>query len=204
MTWVNDPALPPPHERRPSHDAWMQTDAGVRFDLRDPHPDLVIPEDVALSLSTRIRFSGMMRWPVNVAQHSLLVMDLLLVAHADAGAALLRQALVHDAPEAYVSDVVTPAKRELPAYQALEARVWTACARRFGVPEILHPAVTAADWLACQLEAHLCLSRDPLDGWAGARPSEDLVRFARARLLLRAEPDVWRRGWLAALQRVGG
>ena len=85
----------------PASVAWIRTHTGLRFDLLDPRPEAIDPRDVAHALARLCRFGGHVRRFYSVAQHSLLVADL-------APLGLELPALLHDASEAYLGDVVAP------------------------------------------------------------------------------------------------
>lgn len=89
-------------------DCWMQTYSGIQFDLANPTPEMVNINDIATSLSRQVRFNGHTRQSINIAQHSLLVADMVLDAGGDKGMQLA--ALFHDGHEAYLSDVPSPVK----------------------------------------------------------------------------------------------
>lgn len=100
-----------------------------RIDLRDPKPDGISIEDIANSLSKICRFAGQSRYFYSVAEHSLLVSCAVKREHA-------KWALLHDAAEAYMGDVIRPV-RELIASKELvelERRLLQAIAIRFDLP----------------------------------------------------------------------
>lgn len=89
---------------------WIFTKSGAEFHLREPgmgvnRYDIL---DIAHALSLINRFAGHTSRPYSVAEHSLLVADIA----ADAGATPMVQlaALMHDAHEAYLGDVISPVK----------------------------------------------------------------------------------------------
>lgn len=85
---------------------WIQTRSGVAFDLLAPAADMVKREDIAHSLSRLARYSGHTIETWTVAEHSLLVADLL--ASWGCPAAVVREGLLHDAPETYYGYTVSP------------------------------------------------------------------------------------------------
>ena len=149
-----------PADVQPPARAWQRMLSGRRLDLLDPSPFDVEIEDVALGLSRVARWNGQTigDHPFSVAQHSLLVLDLLLARRPEASRALRLAALLHDASEYVTSDLITPFKAALgPEYKDLELRVQRAVNLRFGLPAAL-PAdwlrrIKAADRAAAYLEA---------------------------------------------------
>lgn len=117
------------------------------FDLADRDIHIV---DIAHALSMQCRFAGHVREFYSVAQHSLIVEQLLPTEITEPRLRL--QALLHDAPEAYLSDIVAPVKHRLPEYEALEGKVWEVVARRFDVPARMAGMVKEADLLALAWE----------------------------------------------------
>lgn len=117
---------------------WMRTRSGGRFYPADPRADEVHIIDIASGLSKECRYGGQLEEMYSVAEHSILVASV-LPDH------LKLQGLLHDAPEAYLRDMVRPAKVLMPEYYALEAKAWAAVAARFGLPLELDPLVKQAD-----------------------------------------------------------
>jgi hypothetical protein len=107
-------------------DSWLQTYTGKRFHPFAPNPDDVCLEDIAHALSQTCRFGGMCRIYYSVAQHLHLCCGLL---RKDVG----REALMHDAAEAYLVDLPTPIKRYFPFFKEIEEGIDRAIAERFGL-----------------------------------------------------------------------
>lgn len=119
----------------------IQTNMGVYFDFHNPGLHEYKIEEIANSLSKICRFTGHVRQFYSVAEHSVYVS--MLVPDELALAALL-----HDASEAYLGDVVSPLKALLPEYKAIERRVEMSIAAAF--PQAsglwpLNPLIKEAD-----------------------------------------------------------
>ena len=93
--------------RRPlgPNDPWIQTRTGRAVNLLNPFHGDVDFEDIAEALGQINRFSGHCRRPMSVACHTLAVADIV----ADIDPAAVPWALLHDAHEAYLGDITTPA-----------------------------------------------------------------------------------------------
>lgn len=114
------------------------TSSGMPLSLTYPSWRLIDDRDIAQALSRICRFGGHTRQFYSVAQHCVLASR--LVPREDALAALL-----HDAPEAYIGDMITPLKALLPGYRAIEQRLWMAIAKRFGIAPVLPESVKRVD-----------------------------------------------------------
>lgn len=134
--------------------SWIQTYTGRKFDLSDPQPEMVTIEDIAHALSNVCRYTGHCKEFYSVAQHSVYVSE-------HVAEPIRLQALLHDATEAYVTDVSRPLKQMLPAYREIEDRVWRAIAARFGLPEELAPEVKGADNLLLMTERDSLMAVKP-------------------------------------------
>jgi hypothetical protein len=106
---------------------WMQTFTGLQFYPLSPRPEDVEPSDIAHALGMLCRYNGHVDAFYSVAEHCV------LMSHAVSPENALA-ALLHDATEAYVGDMIRPLKRSMPDYVAVEDRVMVAIARRFGLP----------------------------------------------------------------------
>ncbi|MGO1118628.1 hydrolase [Rhodovibrionaceae bacterium A322] len=140
--------------------AWQRMLSGRRLDLLDPSPFDVEIEDIAHGLSRVARWNGQTQgpWAFSVAQHSLLVEEITALIKPDL---LLRErlfALLHDAPEFVVGDLISPFKAAVGVnYKALENRLMSAILLRFSLPPApsvaLEKLVKRADLAAAYLEA---------------------------------------------------
>lgn len=128
----------------------MQLRSGKMFHICDPRPCDIEIEDIAASLSKLCRYTGHCRSFYSVAQHSVLVSELVPPAYALEG-------LLHDATEAYLGDISRPTKVVLnvasgQAVAAIEAQLHEAIAERFGIPWPMHPEIKDADNVALATE----------------------------------------------------
>lgn len=118
---------------------WMVTYTGKKFYPIDPRVEDVDIEDIAHALSMNNRFNGHTTRPYSVGYHSLLCSY-----HVEPGYEL--EALLHDATEAYLADVVRPAKQHMPEYKAIEQNLWEeAIAPKFGLNRKISNAVHLVD-----------------------------------------------------------
>ncbi len=140
--------------------AWQKMLSGRRLDLLDPTPFDIEIEDIAHGLSFVARWNGQTLgdFAYSVAEHSLLVERLYsrLVAKPDPKWQLA--ALLHDAPEYVIGDMISPVKNAVgPGYDELDKRLSAAVHIKFGIPAIL-PAVVKkqikkADKISAWMEA---------------------------------------------------
>jgi hypothetical protein len=145
---------------KPEARAWQRMLSGRRLDLLDPSAFDVEIEDIAHGLSRVARWNGQTSgaWSFSVAQHCLLVEDLVGRFRPGASRSLRLAALLHDAPEYVIGDLITPFKAAVGLdYRELEARLMGAIHLRFGLPAA--PPIAAqklikrADRAAAYLEA---------------------------------------------------
>lgn len=97
---------------------WMQTFTGKAFWPLDPRPEEIDIVDIAHALSLSCRYGGHCKRFYSVAEHSILVSELCLLFYGSYQVALW--GLLHDACEAYISDIPRPLKSMLPDYQEIE------------------------------------------------------------------------------------
>lgn len=140
--------------------AWQRMLSGRRLDLLDPTPVDIEIEDIAHGLAFVARWNGQTRgdWPYSVAEHSLLVERIFTLQQPDAPAKWRLAALLHDAPEYVIGDMISPVKAAVgPAYGELDDRLQAAIHIRFGlpaqVPARVKKQIKAADKVSAWLEA---------------------------------------------------
>ena len=110
--------------------------SGRRLDLLNPSPFDIEIEDIARGLSRVARWNGQTTgdWAYSVAAHSLLVEDICRMLKPKLGVDAALIALLHDAPEYVIGDLISPFKAVVGGdYKALERRLFEACLLRFGL-----------------------------------------------------------------------
>lgn len=105
---------------------WMHTYTGKKFYPMNPRVEDICIEDIAHSLSLQCRYNGHVTRFYSVAEHCVHLSYSVSPANA-------LWALLHDATEAYVGDMIRPLKKFMPEYVDAEDRVMVAIAQRFGL-----------------------------------------------------------------------
>jgi uncharacterized protein len=182
--------------------AWQRMLSGRRLDLLDPSPLDIEIEDIAHGLAFVARWNGQTagEYPFSVAEHSLLVETIFSQATARPDPRWRLAALLHDAPEYVIGDMISPVKDAVgPDYAALDRRLAAAVRLRFGLPAELPAAVKAAIKRADKVSAWIEATRI-----AGFAETEADKLFGRPRLAGAAEmllplrpPSVVKRDFLA-------
>jgi uncharacterized protein len=126
-------------------DGWLQTATGRMFMLAAPSPLEVHIIDIAVALSRIPRFNGHTVQFYSVAQHCVIVSDMLPPQLRFCG-------LMHDAAEAYVGDRTKPLKEVCQELVVVERRVWAAIAAKFDLPLHTPMDVKHADCVALATE----------------------------------------------------
>ena len=120
--------------------AWQRMLSGRKLDILSPSPFDIEIEDIALGLSRVTRWNGQTtgKHPYSVAQHSMLLEKLFNIEHPDLDKKWNLAALLHDAPEYVIGDLITPFKYALNnSYRYVENNLMKAIYLRFGLPASL-------------------------------------------------------------------
>ncbi len=140
--------------------AWQRMLSGRRLDLLDPSPLDIEIEDIAHGLARVARWNGQTRGDhaFSVAQHCVVVEAIFAHLTPAASRADRLVALLHDAPEYVIGDMISPFKAALGVdYKAFENRLLGAIHLRFGLPPVaraeLLDQIKQADRVAAYLEA---------------------------------------------------
>jgi 5'-nucleotidase len=180
-------AVPDP---TPAPGPYLQTVSGRRVNPFDPDPDQIDIGDIGRALANQCRFGGHCRVFYSVAQHSVIVSE--IVERRGGDVEDVFAALMHDATEAYLGDMPHPLKHRSPlgaAFKAAEDKLEQAIRDRFAIkPDVplikpadralLAPerrAFSAEEWHWPELEGVEPLDLE-LTAWA---PDEAAAAFAR-------------------------
>jgi 5'-deoxynucleotidase YfbR-like HD superfamily hydrolase len=139
--------------------AWQRMLSGRRLDLLSPQPEDIEIEDIAHGLARVARWNGQTigEHAFSVAQHSLIVTDILAAIQPDFGPKQLCAGLLHDAAEYVIGDLISPFKAAIGLdYKAFEQRLLEVIYRRFVLGEIdasVRAEIKRADRIAAYYEA---------------------------------------------------
>lgn len=139
----------------PRYAKYIVTRTGKLFRPLDPSADDLDIIDIAAALGKICRYTGHVRHFYSVAQHSVLVSE-----HVPKELAL--QGLMHDAQEAYMTDVNSPVKSVLEDYKIYERQLERTILRKFCGVSTLDPAVKKADLEALATETRDLMPRSDL------------------------------------------
>jgi len=175
-------------------DGSITTYSGVRFWPLLPNCDDIRIEDIAHALANQCRFAGHTRVFYSVAEHSVRVSHLCRPEDALWG-------LLHDASEAFLSDIRAPLKElpEFEAYRTAERSLQRAIAQRFGLRPEEPRSVTEADRTVLRIEVRDLLKPMGTPQPAKAEHNKKLTithpwqpRIAKARFLNRFRELCWK------------
>lgn len=107
---------------------WIYTNSGKKIEPLNPDSNMICIKDIAHALSNNCRYTGHSNYFYSVAQHSVIVSKLCEPKFALYG-------LLHDASEAYLSDIASPVKRahEFDFYKQHENRLQSVIYKKFGL-----------------------------------------------------------------------
>ena len=134
-----------PHHSPPGPGPYLQTVSGRWVNPFDPDPSQLDAGDIARALANQCRFGGHSRVFYSVAQHSVIVSELVEQGGGDVEDVFA--ALMHDATEAYLGDMPHPLKHRSPlgaAFKAAEDHLEQAIRDRFGIRADV-PAIKRVD-----------------------------------------------------------
>ncbi len=132
----------------------INTFMGLEFNLFRPTPDMIDIRDIARGLAFKGRWAGQTPQYFSVAQHSVLVCDLILnnASPIVNTTKLALAGLLHDAAEAYIGDMISPIKKALPQFSVIEENILKAVFDNFKLPMHLMREVKPYDRKSLEME----------------------------------------------------
>lgn len=118
--------------------SFIETYTGRRFNPVEPDPAAIMVADIAHALSNKCRYTGHTSEFYSVAQHCVIVSNIVPEEFAMEG-------LLHDAAEAYLPDVAYPIKHNFPTLMSVEDNLHNVIAQKFGLIYPYPEAVTDVD-----------------------------------------------------------
>lgn len=157
------------------------------FPVFDPKPEHIRLLDIAHGLSNECRWQGMCRRAFNVAEHSIWVARMSLNKEDKI------HSLLHDAHEAYLSDIPKPLKENFPllleAANKIDDCIYESLKLKKPDPEA-KKRIHLADEYSAWVEGRTLFVRDPDDPWSpGTRPPDDLDEAREMYYALQGEPE---------------
>lgn len=200
-------AGPTKSSRNTAPRAWQRMLSGRRLNLVDPSPLDVEIEDIAHGLSRVARWNGQTSGPqaYSVAQHAVLVESLVERLKPGIAQKWRLAALLHDAPEYVIGDMITPFKSQLGSgYKDIEKRLMTAIHLRFGLPGELPDDIEALIKRADRISAYLEATQ--LAGFedAEARRLFGAPRVGSEHIIEPESPEVAKAAFLRRYRLLGG
>lgn len=133
----------------------IRTNSGIFVNVFNTDPDSLVIEDMAHALASLPRFGGHLNRHYSIAQHSVL-------AAMRASTPSKKGALLHDGSEAWLLDMPTPIKNNLPDYKSTEHKFMLVIADKFGFEYPLNKEIKQIDADLLQLEwENLVLTDNP-------------------------------------------
>lgn len=148
--------------------SWIQTYTGKQFFPFDPRTGDIDIRDIAHSLSNLCRFNGHCRSFYSVADHSVRVSRIV-----DDDLALW--GLLHDAAEAYLSDIPRPIKASIPEFDAMERKLLRSVVGCFDLAWPMPEEVRKADDVLLVTEARDLMEPPPASWELEAKPLEEPI-----------------------------
>lgn len=150
----------------PTDEGWIETYTGKKFHFLKPTNEEIDIQDIAHALGNTCRFTGHCSEFYSVAEHSVYVSKMVPSKYALAG-------LLHDASEAYITDISSPVKPFLTNYKYIEGVVQSAILKRYGLDIVLPKEVKEADGNQLLTEAKYLIFSKGKD-WISSDKNHDL------------------------------
>jgi len=138
---------------------WIQTYSGKKFYPQIPKESDIEIRDIIQSLRQTCRFNGHTIFFYSVLQHSYIVHKIVYLLGGDTEAQLW--GLIHDASEAYISDIPSPIKPYIFGLEEMESKIQQEVAKKFNVCYPMPEVVKRADLIALALEKKYLINPGP-------------------------------------------
>jgi hypothetical protein len=142
---------------------WIQTFTGKAFRPLSPEPGSIDVRDIAHALSLLCRFNGHCHRFYSVAEHCVRISHIVPPEHALWG-------LMHDAAEAYISDLPRPVKQQIPAFGDFEDGLLARIMDHYGLPISMPAPVKRADDVLLATEMRDLMADPPMPWELGVDP----------------------------------
>lgn len=129
----------------------IRTFTGKNIDVFNPDPEMICIEDIAHALAQTPRFGGHLPYFYSVAHHSVTCANKFKALYGNKKEDILA-ALMHDASEAYLTDIPRPIKKKLPEYKKIEDVLMKVISEKFGFQYPLSSSVKDVDDLILRWE----------------------------------------------------
>lgn len=130
-------------------EGYINTRSGIKFNLFDPKPEQIHIEDISHGLAYKGHFAGQTPYFFSIAQHCLLTYFLL---PKSVPKELKLAALLHDASEAYIGDMIKPLKIHVPEFQKIENKIQSVIFKAFNLDLKLMKDIKHYDTRAQEIE----------------------------------------------------
>lgn len=147
---------------------WIQTYTGKQFYPLSPRVEDIDVRDISHALAMQCRFNGHCRTFYSVAEHSVRVSHVVPAEHALWG-------LLHDAAEAYLTDLPKPVKQQTPLFIELEDKLLRVILEHSGLTWPMPAEVAAADEALLATEARDLMAAPPADWQLGEHPLDERI-----------------------------
>ena len=147
---------------------WILTHTGTKFHPLSPDPETIHIKDIAHSLSLQCRFNGHCHEFYSVAEHSVRLSQIVAPELALWG-------LLHDAGEAYFSDLPRPIKNQFPRFRELEDALVAIIMKKYGLQPEMPAAIKKADDIMLITELRDIMPASPVPIEMNVEPLPDLI-----------------------------
>ena len=151
----------------------MQTYSGLTVDFDNISRNSISIKDVAHALSITCRWNGHTKKFYSVAEHSILAATHAINNNESYLDSLF--ILLHDASEAYVSDVASPIKKFFPTYMDMEEKIQVVIAEKFDLPYPMPKQITEMDYKVLATEKRDLLGEEPASWGRLPNPLDEII-----------------------------